>query len=41
VEDPIVAVRGDGYSTRPGADIDEITPAARAAIDRLIAAKTT
>lgn len=40
VEDPIVAVRGDGYSARPGADIDEITPAARAAIDRLIAAKS-
>jgi Phytanoyl-CoA dioxygenase (PhyH) len=40
VEDPIVAVRGDGYSAKPGADISELNPAARAAIDRLIAAKT-
>lgn len=41
VEDPLVAVRGDGYTTHTGADIDGITPAARAAVDKLIAAKSS
>jgi ectoine hydroxylase-related dioxygenase (phytanoyl-CoA dioxygenase family) len=41
VEDPLIAVRGDGYSTKPGADISEINPAARAALDKLIAAKSS
>jgi hypothetical protein len=40
VEDPIVAVRGDGYSTRPGADVSAINPRARAALEKLIASKS-
>lgn len=40
VEDPIVAVRGRGYSGKPGADISALSPRAKAAIDKLIAAKT-
>lgn len=39
VEDPIIAVRGDGYSSTPGADVSALSPRARAAIDALIAAK--
>jgi hypothetical protein len=41
VEDPLIAVRGDGYSTKPGADVSAINPRARAALDKLIAAKDT
>ena len=41
VEDPIIAVRGDGYSTTPGADVSAINPRAKAALDKLIAAKAT
>jgi ectoine hydroxylase-related dioxygenase (phytanoyl-CoA dioxygenase family) len=40
VEDPIVAVRGNGYSDRPGADVSAINPRAKAALDKLIASKT-
>ncbi|TPG36726.1 phytanoyl-CoA dioxygenase family protein [Mycolicibacterium hodleri] len=40
VEDPIIAVRGDGYSDKPGADVSAINPRAKAALDKLIASKT-
>lgn len=40
VEDPIIAVRGDGYSSKPGADVSAINPRARAALEKLIASKS-
>jgi hypothetical protein len=39
VEDPIIAVRGDGYSARPGADVTAVNPRARMALEKLMAAK--
>ncbi|CAN5116905.1 phytanoyl-CoA dioxygenase family protein [soil metagenome] len=39
VEDPIVAVRGAGYSGRPGADPAALSPRARAEFERQLAAK--
>ncbi|MGH3641356.1 MAG: phytanoyl-CoA dioxygenase family protein [Mycobacterium sp.] len=40
VEDPIIAVRGDGYSAKPGADVSAINPRAKAALEKLIASKS-
>jgi hypothetical protein len=40
VEDPIIAVRGDGYSAQPGADVSTINPRAKAALEKLIASKS-
>lgn len=40
VEDPIIAVRADGYGTKPGADLSAINPRARAALEKIIASNS-